>query len=342
MSNLLTVSPSPHAKGKETVSGLMYGVLIALVPAFLCSLWFFGIGALMTTLLSVLFCVATEWAVTKFILKQTPHITDGSAIVTGVLLAFNLPSNINPGIILVGAIVAIGVAKLTFGGLGNNPFNPALVARVFLLISFGEQMTGKWPLPIESRTSWLDAVTGATPLSHDMLGKVELSDMLFGGVSGSLGEVAALALIIGGIYMIWRKIITWHIPVAIIATVLVFTGIVYLYDYYAAVVYVNEGDGFTGIVYLCDPDNAVNPLYHILGGGLLLGAIFMATDYVTSPMSDSGKIIYGIGIGLITVLIRNWGGYPEGMSFAILLMNALVPIINKKFKPKRFGEVKIK
>ncbi|MBR4265785.1 MAG: RnfABCDGE type electron transport complex subunit D [Bacteroidales bacterium] len=320
MSNLLTVSPSPHAKGKETVSGLMYGVLIALVPAFLCSLWFFGIGALMTTLLSVLFCVATEWAVTKFILKQTPHITDGSAIVTGVLLAFNLPSNINPGIILVGAIVAIGVAKLTFGGLGNNPFNPALVARVFLLISFGEQMTGKWPLPIESRTSWLDAVTGATPLSHDMLGKVELSDMLFGGVSGSLGEVAALALIIGGIYMIWRKIITWHIPVAIIATVLVFTS----------------------IVYVCDPENAVNPLYHILGGGLLLGAIFMATDYVTSPMSDSGKIIYGIGIGLITVLIRNWGGYPEGMSFAILLMNALVPIINKKFKPKRFGEVKIK
>ncbi len=320
MSNLLTVSPSPHAKGKETVSGLMYGVLIALVPAFLCSLWFFGIGALMTTLLSVLFCVATEWAVTKFILKQTPHITDGSAIVTGVLLAFNLPSNINPGIILVGAIVAIGVAKLTFGGLGNNPFNPALVARVFLLISFGEQMTGKWPLPIESRTSWLDAVTGATPLSHDMLGKVELSDMLFGGVSGSLGEVAALALIIGGIYMIWRKIITWHIPVAIIATVLVFTS----------------------IVYVCDPENAENPLYHILGGGLLLGAIFMATDYVTSPMSDSGKIIYGIGIGLITVLIRNWGGYPEGMSFAILLMNALVPIINKKFKPKRFGEVKIK
>lgn len=320
MSNLLTVSPSPHAKGKETVSGLMYGVLIALVPAFLCSLWFFGIGALMTTLLSVLFCVATEWAVTKFILKQTPHITDGSAIVTGVLLAFNLPSNINPGIILVGAIVAIGVAKLTFGGLGNNPFNPALVARVFLLISFGEQMTGKWPLPIESRTSWLDAVTGATPLSHDMLGKVELSDMLFGGVSGSLGEVAALALLIGGIFMIWRKIITWHIPVAIIATVLVFTS----------------------IVYVCDPDNAVNPLYHILGGGLLLGAIFMATDYVTSPMSDSGKIIYGIGIGLITVLIRNWGGYPEGMSFAILLMNALVPIINKKFKPKRFGEVKIK
>ena len=320
MSNLLTVSPSPHAKGKETVSGLMYGVLIALVPAFLCSLWFFGIGALMTTLLSVLFCVATEWAVTKFILKQTPHITDGSAIVTGVLLAFNLPSNINPGIILVGAIVAIGVAKLTFGGLGNNPFNPALVARVFLLISFGEQMTGKWPLPIESRTNWLDAETGATPLSHDMLGKVELSDMLFGGVSGSLGEVAALALIIGGIYMIWRKIITWHIPVAIIATVLVFTS----------------------IVYVCDPENAVNPLYHILGGGLLLGAIFMATDYVTSPMSDSGKIIYGIGIGLITVLIRNWGGYPEGMSFAILLMNALVPIINKKFKPKRFGEVKIK
>ncbi|MBO7567105.1 MAG: RnfABCDGE type electron transport complex subunit D [Bacteroidales bacterium] len=319
MSNLLTISPSPHAKGKESVSSLMFGVLMALIPAFLCSLYFFGIGALITTLVSVGFCVLFEWLIAKYILNTKPQICDGSAILTGVLLAFNLPSNINPFIVMIGALVAIGVAKMTFGGLGQNLFNPALVGRVFLLISFPQQMT-TWPLPNENRLKYLDAVTGATPMSHDMLGKTDTLDMLFGATGGSLGEVAALALIIGGIYMIWRKIITWHIPVSVIGTVALFTL----------------------LVWLIDPTVCVNPLYHLLGGGLMLGAIFMATDYVTSPMSSTGKIIYGIGIGLLTVIIRLWGSYPEGMSFAILLMNAVTPLINKKFKPTRFGEIKTK
>ena len=319
MSNLLTISPSPHAKGKESVSSLMFGVLMALIPAFLCSLYFFGIGALITTLVSVGFCVLFEWLIAKLILKTTPQICDGSAILTGVLLAFNLPSNINPVIVMIGALVAIGVAKMSFGGLGQNLFNPALVGRVFLLISFPQQMT-TWPKPIENRLNYLDAVTGATPMSHDLLGKTDTVDMLLGATGGSLGEMAAIALIIGGIYMIVKKIITWHIPVSILATVAVFTS----------------------LVWLIDPTVCVNPVYHLLGGGLLLGAIFMATDYVTSPMSTQGKLIYGIGIGLLTVIIRLWGSYPEGMSFAILLMNAVTPLINKKFKPTRFGENKTK
>ena len=319
MSNLLTISPSPHAKGKETVSSLMFGVLMALVPAFLFSLYFFGIGALITTLVSVGFCVLFEWLIAKYILKTKPQICDGSAILTGVLLAFNLPSNINPFIVMIGALAAIGVAKMSFGGLGQNLFNPALVGRVFLLISFPQQMT-TWPKPIENRLNYLDAVTGATPMSHDLLGKTDTVDMLLGATGGSLGEMAAIALIIGGIYMIVKKIITWHIPVSILATVAVFTS----------------------LVWLIDPTVCVNPVYHLLGGGLLLGAIFMATDYVTSPMSTQGKLIYGIGIGLLTVIIRLWGSYPEGMSFAILLMNAVTPLINKKFKPTRFGENKTK
>ncbi|MBO4772299.1 MAG: RnfABCDGE type electron transport complex subunit D [Bacteroidales bacterium] len=327
MSNLLTISPSPHAKGKETVSSLMYGVLMALVPAFLFSLYFFGIGALITTLVSVGFCVLFEWLIAKFILKTKPQICDGSAILTGVLLAFNLPSNINPLIVMVGALVAIGVAKMTFGGLGQNLFNPALVGRVFLLISFPQQMT-TWPTPIKSRFEYFnaafdhtfDAATGATPMSHDMLGKTDTMDMLMGATGGSLGEVAAIALIIGGIYMIVRKIITWHIPVSIIATVALFTL----------------------LMWLIDPVTYANPVYHLVGGGLMLGAIFMATDYVTSPMSNKGKLIYGVGIGLLTVIIRLWGSHPEGMSFAILLMNAVTPLINKKFKPTRFGETKTK
>ncbi len=166
MSNLLTISPSPHAKGKDTVKSLMGGVLLALAPAFLCSLYFFGLGALITTLVSVVSCVLFEWLITKFILKQTPKIADLSAVLTGVLLAFNLPSNISPFIVMFGALIAIGVGKMSFGGLGQNPFNPALVGRVFLLISFPVQMTGAWPKPIESRCHYLDAVTGATPMSY--------------------------------------------------------------------------------------------------------------------------------------------------------------------------------
>lgn len=325
MSNLLTISPSPHFKDKPTTKSLMFGVLTALIPTFLVSLYSFGIGALVTTLVSVGSCVLFEWLITKYMLKQQPHIADGSAILTGVLLAFNLPSNISPFIVIFGALIAIGIAKMCFGGLGCNLFNPALVARVFLLISFPVQMTS-WPKPIESRLNYLDAVTGATPMAAIKAGDLSLSenanfiDMMIGKAGGSLGEVAAIALILGGIYMIARKIITWHIPVSIILTVF----------------------AFAGLLWLIDPSQYVNPLYHILGGGLLLGAIFMATDYVTSPMSATGKIIFGVGIGLLTIIIRLWGNYPEGMSFAILLMNAVVPLINKKFQPARFGAPKTK
>lgn len=325
MSNLLTISPSPHFKDKPTTKSLMFGVLTALIPTFLVSLYSFGIGAMVTTLVSVGSCVLFEWLITKYLLKQQPHIADGSAILTGVLLAFNLPSNISPFIVMFGALIAIGIAKMCFGGLGCNLFNPALVARVFLLISFPVQMTS-WPKPIESRLNYLDAVTGATPMAAIKAGDLSLSenanfiDMMIGKVGGSLGEVAAIALILGGIYMIARKIITWHIPVTIILTVF----------------------AFAGLLWLIDPSQYVNPLYHILGGGLLLGAIFMATDYVTSPMSATGKIIFGVGIGLLTIIIRLWGNYPEGMSFAILLMNAVVPLINKKFQPARFGAPKTK
>ncbi|MCQ2975948.1 MAG: RnfABCDGE type electron transport complex subunit D [Bacteroidales bacterium] len=328
MSNLFTISPSPHFKSKTTTSSLMFGVLIALAPAFLFSLYFFGIGALITTLVSVVSCVLFEYLITKYFLKQKPHVCDGSAILTGVLLAFNLPSNISPFIVIFGALIAIGIAKMCFGGLGCNLFNPALVARVFLLISFPVQMT-TWPVPIESRTSYLDAVTGATPMALIKGGQKagdittianlpSFNEMFLGSIGGSLGEVAAIALILGGVYMIIRKIITWHIPVTIIATVFIFGG----------------------LCWLINPVSYINPIYHILGGGLLLGAIFMATDYVTSPMSNFGKIIFGVGIGIITIIIRNWGSYPEGMSFAILIMNAFVPIINRKFKPTRFGAKK--
>ena len=330
MSNILTISPSPHFKDKPSVQSLMFGVLKALIPAFLLSLYVFGIGALITIVCSVVFCAATEWVITKYMLKKEPNLWDCSAILTGVLLGFNLPSNINPFIILIGALVAIGIGKMTFGGLGNNLFNPALVGRVFLLISFPVQMTS-WPIAGQ-HFQYLDAVTGATPLATMKAGYKSGSvtavldkmpsygDMFLGVHGGSLGEIAAVALILGGIYMIWKKIITWHIPVSIIATVLIFST----------------------ILWLINSELYVNPLYHILTGGLMLGAIFMATDYVTSPMSNNGKIIYGVGIGLLTVIIRIWGSYPEGMSFAILIMNAVVPLINRGFKPVRFGAVKTK
>jgi electron transport complex protein RnfD len=328
MNNILNVSPSPHQQSPETTRKLMYGVVIALLPALAASIYYFGMGAIIITLTSVLSCVAVEYLIQRFILKVKPSISDGSAIVTGLLLAFNVPSNLPVHIIVIGAIIAIGVAKMTFGGLGNNPFNPALVGRVFLLISFPVQMTS-WPVPSGFKTGYADAVTGATPLGllsegvkngeavSAIMDKVPSHMQLFyGRMGGSMGEVAAAALIIGGIYLIWKKIITWHIPVSILVTVALFTG----------------------ILWLADPAKFADPLFHLLTGGLMLGAIFMATDYVTSPMTHKGMIIYGIGIGVITVLIRTWGAYPEGVSFAVLIMNAFVPLLNMYIKPRRFGK----
>lgn len=324
MSNF-TISPSPHVHGGDSIEKNMYGVLIALVPTFIFSIVFFGLGAILVTLTSVVACLVFEYVIQKYLMKQRPTIWDGSAIITGVLLAFNLPSSLPLWIVVIGALVAIGIGKMSFGGLGNNIFNPALVGRVFLLISFPVQMT-TWPIPNGFATA--DAVTGATPLAlvkeavkngqavGDALSSAGFStgNLILGNMGGSLGEVAAIGLLLGFAYMLIRKIISWHIPVAIFATVIVFSG----------------------ILNLADPAQFAGPVFHLFTGGLMLGAIFMATDYVTSPMTHKGMIIYGVGIGLLTVIIRVFGAYPEGMSFAILIMNGFTPLINRYCKPQRF------
>ena len=317
MENNLIVSPSPHIHGGDSISKNMYGVLIALVPAFLVSLYYFGLGALIVTATSVIACVLFEYLIQKFLMKKEPTVCDGSAILTGVLLAFNLPSNLPVWIILIGALAAIGIGKMSFGGLGNNIFNPALVGRVFLLISFPAQMT-MWP-EVGQLTAYTDATTGATVLSLMNEGALDklptLVDMLLGKMGGSLGEVSALAWLLGLVFILWKKIITWQIPVSILLTVFVFTG----------------------IMHLVNPVQYASPFVHLLSGGLMLGAIFMATDYVTSPMSKNGMLVYGVGIGILTTVIRLFGSYPEGMSFAILIMNAFTPLINSYIKPKHFG-----
>ena len=327
MGNILNVSLSPHEHDKETTTKLMRGVLIALVPAFLVTVWFFGYAAILVTAVAVGSCVGFEYLIQKYIMKTESKVNDLSAAVTGVLLAFCLPVNIPVGLIILGSLVAIGVGKMSFGGLGNNPFNPALVGRVFLFLSFPVQMTS-WPEPRGFETGYADAVTGPTPLSvlNESYGKIPVPeimkdipshiDLLIGKMGGSLGEIAAVALLLGLIYMLARKIITWHIPVSIILTITVFAG----------------------ILWLGNPAENADPLYHLLSGGVMLGAIFMATDYVTSPMARKGMIIYGIGIGLLTMVIRRWAAYPEGVQFAILIMNAVTPLINMYVKPKRFGE----
>jgi len=302
----------------------MYRVVYAMIPALAWSVFVFGLDALRVTLIAVVACLAFEYLIQKYLLKIKPVITDGSALITGILLAFNVPSNLPWWIIVIGSLAAVGIAKLSFGGLGNNIFNPALVGRVFMLISFPVQMTS-WPV---NARSGIDAITSATPLSiikegisngtpiSEITQKLPTTfDMLLGNIGGSLGEISALLLILGGLYMLWKKVITWHIPVSVIATVAIFAT----------------------IFWIVNPATYINPLYHILSGGLMLGAIFMATDMVTSPMNPKGQIIYGVGIGLITISIRMFGAYPEGISFAILIMNAVTPLINTYVKPKRFG-----
>jgi electron transport complex protein RnfD len=317
MANKFIISSAPHIHSGDSVRKKMVDVLIALLPALIVSFYYFGLGALIVTIISVISCVLTEYVIQKYLLKKEVTIFDGSALLTGVLLAFNLPSNLPVPMIILGSLVAIGIGKMSFGGLGNNPFNPALVGRVFLLLSFPVQMTS-WPRPRIWSFDYLDAETAATPLSMikqhsgDIL---PLIDVFMGNIGGSLGEVSAIGLLIGFTYLLIRKVITWHIPVSILGSVFVFAAILHITDthYYAS------------------------PFIHIFTGGLLLGAIYMATDYVTSPMTPPGMIIYGIGIGILTIVIRVFGAYPEGISFAILTMNAFTPLINIFFKPKRFG-----
>ena len=324
MSNLLTVSPSPHIHSDDSTRKIMYRVVFALIPALIWSVFVFGPDALRVTAIAVIACIAVEYIIQKYLMKVKPSINDGSALITGILLAFNVPAGLPWWIIVIGAVAAMGIGKLSFGGLGNNIFNPALVGRVFLLISFPVQMT-TWPV---TRQATVDAVSSATPLalikegitsgtpvSQLLQDMPSASDMLLGNTAGSLGEISALMLILGGLYLLFKKVITWHIPVSVIGSVAIIAG----------------------IFWLADPQSYINPVYHLLTGGLMLGAIFMATDMVTSPMTPRGQIIYGVGIGAITISIRLFGAYPEGISFAILIMNAFTPLINNYVKPKRFG-----
>lgn len=316
MSQLITISPSPHAQTPVTVKKLMTNVIVALLPAVALALYCFGIGAAIVIVTAIVGCVVTEYIISRYILGVKPSIGNMSAILTGLLLALNLPSNLPIWTVLIGCVVAIGIGKMTFGGLGCNIFNPALVGRVFLLLSFPVQMT-TWPLPMENRMNYLDATTGATTLGQLKMDQISGADVdlltqALGFTGGSMGEIGAIALLIGFVYLLCTRTITWHIPVAIISTVAVFSALI-----------------------------GVNVGVQLLTGGLMLGAIFMATDYVTSPMSHAGMLIYGVMIGIITVIIRQWGAYPEGVSFAILIMNGVTPLINRYVKPRKFGEGRV-
>lgn len=313
--NKWIVSSSPHVHSGDSIQKNMLYVVIALLPAYLVALYYFGVGALAVSVIAIASCIGFEAFIQRFVLKTKVSISDGSAALTGLLLAMNLPSNLPWWMVIIGSMAAIGLGKMCYGGLGNNLFNPALVGRVFLLISFPAAMT-VWPVPEPFSMAYMDAQTAATPLSLMKFDQMlpPIISTIVGNEGGSMGEVSAIALLLGGCFLLWKKVITWHIPVSILATVAVFTG----------------------IMHLVDPIAYENPLWHLCSGGLLLGAIFMATDYVTSPMTTRGQLIYGVGIGLITVVIRLWGSYPEGVSFAILLMNATTPLIDKYISPKRF------
>ena len=327
MAQKIFVSPSPHIHGQQSTQRIMADVIIALLPALCVSVAVYGWGVLAMTALSIACCVVFEYIIQKFLLRGPLTIGNLSAVVTGLLLAFNLPSGIPWWIIVVGALVAIGVGKMTFGGLGKNPFNPALVGRVFLLFAYPAQMADFSKLP--TMKGFVDAFSGATPLAaaKEMAKNgevfnyagVDFVSMFNGSIAGSVGEIATLALLLGFVYLLWQKVITWHIPVSVLGSMAVF-GFVYA---------------------LCTGGDASLlwsfPLFHLLAGGAVLGAVYMATDYATSPMTTCGMIVYGAGIGIITMCIRLWGAYPEGMSLAILVMNSAVPLIDKYIKPKRFG-----
>ena len=316
----LIVSPSPHLHTKTSTKSLMRDVVIAMMPAVIVSVLFYGWAALAVLGVSVASCVLLEYLITRYLLKKACTICDFSAVVTGILLALNVPSTTPWWVVFIGAVFAIGVAKMTFGGLGQNLFNPAIAGRVFLLISFPTYMTD-WTRPQGFIGGGLDALSGATPLGLAKEGGVaaieglDYMDMLFFNIGGSAGELSAIAILIGFVYLLVRRVIRPYITLSILATVAVFSG----------------------IFWAINPEQFTDPVFNLLTGGLLLGSVFMATDYVTSPMSNLGGIIYGVGIGVITMLIRYFGAYPEGVSFAILIMNSVVPLINKVCHAKKYG-----
>jgi Na+-translocating ferredoxin:NAD+ oxidoreductase subunit D len=307
--SMYVVSTSPHIRAKDTTQSVMRDVLIALAPATLASIYFFGLRALVIVLISIISCVAAEALWQKFT-KRKFTVTDYSAAVTGILIAFNLPVSSPLWLPVVGSFFAIIIVKQFFGGLGQNIMNPALAARAFLLAS--------WPVQM---TSWtVDGVSAATPLAILKEGTGTLPsmvDIFVGSVGGALGETSVIALLLGGVYLLYRRVITWEIPVLYIATTFILTWIL----------------GRNGLM-------TGNPVYEIFAGGLILGAFFMATDYASSPITPKGKIIMGVGCGVLTAIIRVYGGYPEGVSYSILIMNLFVPLIDKHTAPKVFGEVK--
>lgn len=325
MAKRLTVSASPHVRSKDTTTGIMLDVIIALVPALVMSVVYFGLRALVLTAVCVVSCMAFEY-ISRKVMKRNNTLGDLSAIVTGIILAFNLPATLPLWMAVIGSLIAIVVVKQMFGGIGQNFVNPAMTARIILMTSFPTAMA-KWVVPFADTWS-ADAVTSATPMATlatlkplDVSAAADalpsLTDMLIGKHGGSMGEVCSIALIIGGLYLIARKVISPIIPFTFIGTVAVF-------------------------MFLTGKGNMDFVAYELLGGGLMLGAFFMATDYSTSPINKKGKIIFGIGCGLITSLIRIFGSLPEGVSFSIILMNILVPHIENMTTPKPFGAVKEK
>ncbi|MBE6022850.1 MAG: RnfABCDGE type electron transport complex subunit D [Cellulosilyticum sp.] len=316
MEKMLIVSSSPHAKASHTTRSVMLDVIIALMPALLVAVYFYGLRVLWLTAISVICCVGFEWIWEKSF-KRTITIGDLSAVVTGILLAYNIPANAPTYIVVVGAFVAIILAKQVFGGIGQNFINPALAARAFLLAGYSTSMRSFMvPIPGEF-VAGVDAITSATPLElmkNDLMDELpSLVDAFIGNIGGCIGEASAIALLIGGLYLIIRKVITWHIPVCYLGSIFILTTLLNGFDVYLS-------------------------FYSLFLGGAMLGAFFMATDYTTTPMTIKGQVIFAIGAGVITTLVRLFGGYPEGVSYSILIMNLVVPLIDKYVKVRRFGE----
>jgi len=317
MENKLYVSGSPHLHNKESVSKIMWMVAISLLPAGLAGVFIFGIRALWMIVLAVLSAIAGEWILQKTAKKKITTL-DGSAFITGLLLAYNLPPNSPFWLAIAGSFFAIFIGKYAFGGLGKNIFNPALAGRAFLVASWPKYMTSfSQPLLGGAGLNY-DAIARATPLAllkeGKLFEKISYLDLFFGKRGGCIGEVCILALLLGAVFLLARGYISWQIPVTYIVTTALFT---YIFG---------PGGLFSG-----------DWLFHILSGGLILGAFFMATDYVTSPLTPRGQFVFGIGCGLLTVIIRLWGGYPEGVSYAILIMNAVVPLIDRYLRPRIYG-----